>query len=72
MVLDYQMIILNAGSFYALAETFLDENNEINIDMSLTTVGGFLVLLSVVALNLAKAYKEIKTAKKQNEDKESE
>lgn len=67
MIIDYQMILLNAASFVAIVKSFFDENFKLDMDLDLTTIGGFLVLLSVVVLNLAKAYKEVKTVKKDKE-----
>ncbi|MFA5670490.1 MAG: hypothetical protein WC967_14720 [Balneolaceae bacterium] len=69
MTLDYQMILLNAASVVALVKAFFTDNFKLDIDLDLTTIGGFLVLLSVVALNVAKTYKEIKSIKKDNEPK---
>lgn len=68
MNLDPTMLLLNAASGAALVKTFFNEDMSLKMEMNLTTIGGFLVLISIVVLNVAKAYKEIKTAKNNNQD----
>lgn len=54
--LDYQMIVLNATSVTTLIASYLTEN--------LTGWGGFILILSIAALNFAKAYSTIKNGNK--------
>jgi hypothetical protein len=53
---DITMITLNATSIGVLALNWFSEH--------MTGIGGFIVLLSVAALNLSKAYVNIKNTKK--------
>lgn len=52
--IDLGLIMLNTTSVGVLALNWFSEH--------LTGVGGFIVMLSVATLNLAKAYKSIKEA----------
>lgn len=58
--IDFMMIVLNATSLGVLTLNWFSEH--------LNTAGGFIVMLSVAALNFAKAYKNIKDAKNGNTD----
>ena len=53
--IDVGMILLNTTSIGVLALNWFSEY--------LTGIGGFIVMLSVAALNAAKAYKQYKEAK---------
>lgn len=64
MNLDYGMIALNATSVTALALSWIGDN--------LNTAGGFIVMLSIAALNFAKAFKEYKTGKETNKPSNNE
>jgi hypothetical protein len=54
--IDLTMLVLNTTSVGVLALNWFSEH--------ITGVGGFLVMLSVAALNFAKAYSTIKHKKK--------
>lgn len=54
--LDFTMLILNTTSVGTLAIHYLTEH--------LTGVGGFVVMLSVAFLNIAKGIKELKSKNK--------
>ena len=54
--IDYTMIVLNVTSVGTLALSWLTEH--------LTSVGGFLMVLSIAVLNIAKAYSIFKKAHK--------
>ena len=60
MNIDYGMIVLNATSLATVALSWLSDN--------LNTAGGFIVMLSVAALNSAKAYKEYKLGKRYEQE----
>ncbi len=49
---DYQLIALNVTSVTTLVASYVSEN--------LTGVGGFILIMSIAALNFAKAYSTIK------------
>ena len=54
--IDFQMVVLNATSVTTLVMSYVTEN--------LTGVGGFILIMSIAALNFAKAYSTIKHGKK--------
>lgn len=56
--IDIAMVMLNTTSVGILALNWFSEH--------LTGVGGFIVMLSVAALNCAKAYKSIKEANRED------
>jgi len=53
--IDFSLLALNATSITALMLWFGEHLN---------TIGGFIVMMSIAILNLAKAYKEVKSGKK--------
>jgi len=63
--MNYQILALNLGSGGVMAKAFLDENLELDLKMDLTTVGGFLVMASIIALNVVKTYRELKLARRE-------
>lgn len=65
MALDYQYIGLNLGSGTVVAKTFIDENFNLSIDMDWSTVGGFLVMTSIIVLNVVKICREYRAAKRE-------
>ena len=50
--IDLQMVLLNTTSVGVLAMNWFSEH--------MTGAGGFIVMISIAALNFAKAYKEFK------------
>jgi len=56
MSIDYQLVALNVTSVTTLIASYVSEN--------LTGVGGFILIMSIAALNFAKAYSTIKHGNK--------
>ncbi len=58
---DLETIALNTISLTVILANWVSEN--------LNTVGGFMVMMSVVLLNIAKAYNVLKHGKKRDHEK---
>ncbi len=61
---DFEILMLNIASVTVLAVNLLSDY--------LTPIGGFLVMVSIATLNLAKAYNYYKSGKKKEENEKEE